>query len=49
MRVSDDEWLVVYANDAHRADDREIGVWGRHAMAGTPGAQVIDAAGADGR
>ena len=40
---ADEEWLVVYANDAHRADDREIAVWGRHAMAGTPGAAVIDA------
>ena len=39
---ANEDWVVVYANDAHRADDREIGVWGRHAMAGTPGAQVID-------
>jgi nicotinamidase-related amidase len=37
------DWLVVYANDAHRADDREIAVWGKHAMAGTPGAAVVDA------
>jgi nicotinamidase-related amidase len=36
------DWLVVYSNDAHRADDREIGVWGKHAMAGTRGANVID-------
>jgi len=36
-------WLVVYSNDAHRADDREIGIWGKHAMAGTRGADVIDA------
>jgi nicotinamidase-related amidase len=40
---SDDDWLVVYANDAHRADDRELAIWGRHALAGTPGAAVIDA------
>ena len=40
-RVNDD-WVVVYANDAHRADDREVGLWGRHAMAGTYGASVID-------
>ncbi len=39
----DPDWLVAYANDAHRADDREVSVWGRHAMAGTAGAAVIDA------
>ncbi|MDR3463425.1 MAG: cysteine hydrolase [Beijerinckiaceae bacterium] len=39
----DPDWLVVYANDAHRADDREVSIWGRHAMAGTHGAMVIDA------
>lgn len=39
---ANEDWLVVYANDAHRADDREIGIWGRHAMAGTPGAAVLD-------
>ncbi len=39
----DEEWLVVYANDAHRADDRELAIWGRHALAGTQGAAVIDA------
>ena len=39
----DPDWLVVYSNDAHRADDRELSIWGRHAMAGTPGAAVIDA------
>ena len=38
----DEDWLIVYANDAHRTDDREIAIWGRHAMAGTHGAQVID-------
>ncbi|MCP9269048.1 cysteine hydrolase [Xenorhabdus sp. XENO-1] len=37
------DWLVVYANDAHRADDREMEIWGKHAMAGTWGADVIDA------
>ncbi|MER2369265.1 isochorismatase family cysteine hydrolase [Photorhabdus laumondii] len=37
------DWLVVYANDAHRADDREMSIWGRHAMAGTSGANVIEA------
>ncbi|NAZ37967.1 cysteine hydrolase family protein [Rubellimicrobium sp. CFH 75288] len=38
-----EDWLVVYSNDAHRHDDPEIAIWGPHAMAGTPGAQVIDA------
>jgi nicotinamidase-related amidase len=37
------DWLVVYSSDAHRADDPEIRVWGKHAMAGTRGADVIDA------
>lgn len=37
------DWMVVYSNDAHRADDAEIAVWGPHAMAGTRGADVIDA------
>jgi nicotinamidase-related amidase len=37
------DWIVVYSNDAHRADDREISVWGKHAMAGTRGAEVIEA------
>jgi len=36
-------WVVVYSNDAHEADDPELAVWGEHAMAGTPGAQVIAA------
>ena len=34
-------WLVVYANDAHLPEDPEEKVWGAHALAGTPGAQVI--------
>lgn len=38
-----EEWMVVYSNDAHRAEDSEIGIWGKHAMAGTQGAEVIDA------
>lgn len=37
------DWLLVYSNDAHRADDAEIAIWGPHAMAGTRGADVIDA------
>ncbi len=34
-------WPVVYSNDAHLPGDPEERVWGRHAMAGTPGAEVI--------
>lgn len=34
-------WLVVYANDAHLPGDYEEKVWGPHALAGTPGADVI--------
>lgn len=36
------EWVVVYANDAHQPDDIELSVFPPHAMAGTPGAMVID-------
>lgn len=35
------EWLVVYANDAHMPNDFELKVWGEHAMARTPGAEII--------
>jgi nicotinamidase-related amidase len=35
------DWLVAYVNDAHLPGDIELEVWGEHAMAGTPGAQVI--------
>ncbi|MGH2710580.1 MAG: cysteine hydrolase family protein [Actinomycetota bacterium] len=37
----DEDWLVVYANDAHLPKDFELEVWGDHAMAGTPGAEII--------
>jgi len=36
-------WTVVFSNDAHQPDDPELRVWGPHAMAGSPGAQVIQA------
>ncbi len=36
-------WIVVFSNDAHQPGDPEIAVWGPHAMAGDPGAQVIEA------
>jgi nicotinamidase-related amidase len=34
-------WVVIYANDAHLPGDPEEKVWGPHALAGTQGAQVI--------
>ena len=37
-----DDWLVIYGNDAHRPGDFELAVFGEHAMAGSPGAAVID-------
>ncbi len=40
---ANEEWVTVYASDAHRSDDRELDIWGRHALAGTLGAQVIEA------
>ncbi|HTU72572.1 MAG TPA: isochorismatase family cysteine hydrolase [Trebonia sp.] len=38
-----DDWLLIYGNDAHRPGDFELAVFGEHAMAGTPGAAVVDA------
>ena len=40
---TDDDWVVVFSNDAHDPSDPELRVWGEHALAGTPGAQVIAA------
>lgn len=40
---SSDDWAIVFSNDSHSEDDRELEVWGRHAMTGTPGAEVIPA------
>jgi nicotinamidase-related amidase len=37
----DGEWVVVFSNDAHEPSDPELRVWGEHALAGSPGAQVI--------
>ena len=34
-------WMVIFANDAHLPGDYEEKVWGPHALAGTPGADVI--------
>ena len=39
----DSGWVVAFSNDAHEPGDPELRVWGEHAMAGTPGAQVIEA------
>jgi nicotinamidase-related amidase len=36
-----DGWVVVFSNDAHEPGDPELVVWGEHAMANSPGAQVI--------
>ncbi len=36
------EWIVAYANDAHRPDDVELRVFPPHAMAGSAGAEVVD-------
>lgn len=38
----ENDWVIVFSNDAHQPGDPELKVWGEHAMAGTPGAQVID-------
>ena len=40
---SRDDWLVVYGSDAHQAGDVELAVFGEHAMAGSPGARVVEA------
>jgi nicotinamidase-related amidase len=40
---TDPQWAIVYANDAHRDTDVELRVFPPHAMAGTPGADVVDA------
>ena len=36
-----DDWVVVYANDAHKEGDFEFEVFGEHALAGSEGAQVV--------
>jgi nicotinamidase-related amidase len=40
-QAREEGWVVVFSNDAHHADDPELKVWGGHAMAGTPEAEVI--------
>ncbi|MDA8313381.1 MAG: cysteine hydrolase [Actinomycetota bacterium] len=36
------DWVVLYANDSHEVSDVELRVFPPHAMAGTPGAAVVD-------
>lgn len=36
-----DDWVVVYGNDAHKPGYFEFAVFGEHALAGSPGAQVV--------
>jgi len=38
----EDGWVVVFSNDAHDPGDPEMKIWGEHAMAGDPGAEVIE-------
>lgn len=38
-----DDWVVIYANDAHQANDIEFRIFGEHALAGTSGAAVVEA------
>jgi nicotinamidase-related amidase len=42
VHARENGWVVVFSNDAHQPDDPELKVWGEHAMAGDPGAEVID-------
>ena len=35
------DWIIIFSNDAHKKGDPDEKVWGKHAMAGTKGAQVI--------
>lgn len=32
---------IIYCNDSHSSSDRELKIWGPHAMKGTKGSQVI--------
>jgi nicotinamidase-related amidase len=36
-----DDWVVIFANDAHHENDLEFKVFGEHAVAGTEGAAVV--------
>ena len=32
---------VIYLRDAHESTDKELGIWGEHAMKGTQGSEII--------
>ncbi len=32
---------VIYLRDAHTTTDKELGIWGQHAMKGTPASEII--------
>src|SRR5659263_441193 len=32
---------VIYLRDAHTPDDKELGIWGEHAMKGSQGSEII--------
>ncbi|VVB90961.1 putative isochorismatase family protein [uncultured archaeon] len=32
---------IIYLRDAHTSDDREIAIWGQHAMKGTQGSEIV--------
>lgn len=32
---------IIYLRDAHTTDDREIAIWGQHAMKGTQGSEIV--------
>ena len=32
---------IIYCNDSHLPEDRELKIWGKHAMKGSKGAQII--------
>ena len=38
-----EDWVVIYSNDAHKPGDLEFRVFGEHAVVGTHGAAVIEA------
>ena len=42
VHARENGWVVVFSNDAHLPGDPELKIWGEHAMAGDPGAEVIN-------
>jgi nicotinamidase-related amidase len=40
-KAKEREIPVIYLRDAHSSDDKELGVWGEHAMKGTQGSEII--------